>query len=101
MKTPFALLVALAGLQPCLGKCYYPNGREAADFPCDPDSTDTVCCSDGRVDGFACLSNKLCQTPQGRIIRGTCTDPTWKSAACASYCMRRSLRRPRHPSDDD
>ncbi len=92
MKTPLPLLVALVGLQRCLGKCYYPNGREAADFPCDPDAKVGVCCSDGNgYDGFACLSNKLCQAKDGRIIRGTCTDPTWSAPECASYCMSTSL----------
>ena len=91
MQTPFLLLGALAALQTCSAKCYYPDGTQAADFPCDPDAENSMCCGDGRpvkdFVGFACLSNKMCQSSSGRIIRGSCTDPTWKSPECVGYCL--------------
>ena len=91
MKTLFLFLVVLAVLQACSGKCYYPNGNVALDFPCDSDAENSMCCGDGRDElnfvGFACLSNKLCQSETGRIIRGSCTDPTWKSPECVRNCL--------------
>ncbi|KAK0671468.1 hypothetical protein QBC41DRAFT_270533 [Cercophora samala] len=69
-------------------KCYYPNGLEATtDTPCDPDAEDSMCCFKGGSYGRACLSNKMCQAPDGKIIRGTCTDRNWNSPECASFCM--------------
>ncbi|KAK4174209.1 hypothetical protein QBC36DRAFT_45202 [Triangularia setosa] len=69
-------------------KCYYPNGVEAiTDTPCDPDAEDSMCCFKGGSYGRACLSNKMCQAPDGKIIRGTCTDRNWKSPECAPFCM--------------
>lgn len=69
-------------------KCYYPNGVEATtDTPCHPEAEDSMCCFKGGSYGRACLSNKMCQAPDGKIIRGTCTDRNWNSPECASFCM--------------
>ncbi|KAK4151131.1 transcription initiation factor IID, 18kD subunit-domain-containing protein [Chaetomidium leptoderma] len=90
MKTPWllSLLIHFGVLQTCFAKkCYYPNGEEAFDFPCDPDAEDSVCCADVQTVGQACLSNKLCVSSQNRIARGSCTDKTWRSPECAPYCM--------------
>jgi len=90
MKSLLSLVVHLAILPSCLAKCYYPNGKEAtSDFPCDPDAEHSVCCSGDAGFASACLSNKLCQSTSGRIIRGACTDPTWMSPECPRYCLSR------------
>ncbi|KAK4197162.1 hypothetical protein QBC40DRAFT_107950 [Triangularia verruculosa] len=68
-------------------KCYYPDGREAtSDSPCGPDTEDSMCCFKGSPHGLACLANKMCESPDGKIIRGSCTDRTWSSPACANVC---------------
>ncbi|KAG8671799.1 hypothetical protein FPOAC2_05157 [Fusarium poae] len=66
-------------------KCYYPNGIEANDFPCDPDAKNSVCCGGGL--GTVCLSNKLCIGADGNTLRGSCTDKNWASPECAMYCL--------------
>lgn len=66
-------------------KCYYPNGVEANDFPCDPDADESVCCSGGL--GTVCLSNKLCIGADGNTLRGSCTDKSWASPECAMFCL--------------
>ncbi|RGP65475.1 hypothetical protein FSPOR_7272 [Fusarium sporotrichioides] len=66
-------------------KCYYPNGIEANDFPCDPDAEESVCCSGGL--GTVCLSNKLCIGADGNTLRGSCTDKNWASPECAMFCL--------------
>ncbi|KAH7121619.1 hypothetical protein EDB81DRAFT_872894 [Dactylonectria macrodidyma] len=51
------------------GKCYYPNGDEAWDFPCDPEADESVCCGGGL--GSVC----------------SCTEQDWGSSECAMYCL--------------
>jgi hypothetical protein len=96
MKSLLSILVHLGVLQTCLAasKCYYPNGDESADYPCDPDAEESVCCADASV-GFACLSNKLCLSPGGRTARGSCTDKTWKSPECKEMLLCTSEYRQR------
>ncbi|RGP63541.1 hypothetical protein FLONG3_9847 [Fusarium longipes] len=79
-------------LPTCLAasKCYYPNGIEANDFPCDPDAEESVCCSGGL--GTMCLSNKLCIGADGNTLRGSCTDKNWASPECAMFCLDKWLR---------
>ncbi|KAK0718975.1 hypothetical protein B0T21DRAFT_414993 [Apiosordaria backusii] len=68
-------------------KCYYQDGREAtSDAPCDPDAENSMCCFRGSPHGRACLANKMCQSPDGKTIRGSCTDRDWKSPECADLC---------------
>jgi hypothetical protein len=75
-----------SGLCSAQKKCYYPNGLEAAnDHPCDPSDTNSACCGGGL--GAVCLTNKLCRSPDGNTIRGSCTDKSWASADCPQYCL--------------
>ncbi|KAH7017201.1 hypothetical protein EDB80DRAFT_278810 [Ilyonectria destructans] len=66
-------------------QCYYPNGDEAADFPCDPKADESVCCGGGL--GSVCLSNKLCLGANGNTVRGSYTDKNWASSECAMFCL--------------
>ncbi|CEI61139.1 unnamed protein product [Fusarium venenatum] len=66
-------------------KCYYPNGIEANDFPCDPGADESTCCGGGL--GTVCLSNKLYIGTDGNTLRGSCTDKNWASPECAMYCL--------------
>lgn len=75
--------------------CYNPNGSISNDRPCNSSADVSVCCEDG----FVCTENKLCQ-PMGwydgsdgnplQLIRGTCTDKTWKSGNCPGHCIAES-----------
>lgn len=62
-------------------QCYYPNGDiSTVDAPC-PDSD--LCCPLN----WECLSNKLCYDPTNDYYeRRTCTDSTWNSDNCPSFC---------------
>ncbi|CAG9982220.1 unnamed protein product [Clonostachys byssicola] len=81
-------LFLLIFLRPCsaANTCYFPNGKIASDnFPCDPDAEQSACCGGGL--GNVCLSNKLCQSSSGNVVRGACTDKNWESPECAMYCL--------------
>ncbi|KAH7176186.1 hypothetical protein EDB81DRAFT_706464 [Dactylonectria macrodidyma] len=82
-----SVLLFLCSLSTSLAasKCYYPNGDEASDFPCDPDADESVCCGGGL--GSVCLSNKLCLGSNGNTVRGSCTEEDWASSECAMYCL--------------
>ncbi|KAF4943916.1 hypothetical protein FGADI_13087 [Fusarium gaditjirri] len=41
------LFLSLSRLCFAANKCYYPNGLEAEDHPCDPNAKQSVCCSGG------------------------------------------------------
>ena len=69
-------------------QCYYPNGEEAPDHPCDEDAEVSTCC--GGSFGSICMSNKLCAGGDGGIVRGSCTDKDWASPECPLYCLGRS-----------
>lgn len=71
-------------------ECYYPDGSVASDHvPCFY-GTNSVCCGQG----YACLTNKICQATGEKLekdganeyVRGSCTDPEWSSRACPSFC---------------
>ncbi|KAI1644748.1 uncharacterized protein F4817DRAFT_346171 [Daldinia loculata] len=69
-----------------INNCYYPNQQEAEDdSPCNPDADSSACCGGGI--GNICLSNGLCQGPNGAVIRGSCSDKNWDSENCANYCL--------------
>lgn len=66
-------------------QCYFPNQEIAIDnYACVLSSSNSACCGIGNV----CLDNGLCAPGNGEIIRGACTDQTWRSAACPQYCLR-------------
>ncbi|OCK76776.1 hypothetical protein K432DRAFT_136058 [Lepidopterella palustris CBS 459.81] len=66
--------------------CFFPSGALSSEQPCDTSASQSVCCAAG----FYCLGNGLCQDPRYsdplRLLRGSCTDETWKSPECASVC---------------
>lgn len=67
--------------------CYYPDGNlDDGLAPCNAGADVSSCC--GRQD--ICLDNGYCivQTENygNRLSRAGCTDGTWKSSACPSYC---------------
>ncbi|RSM12407.1 hypothetical protein CEP52_002494 [Fusarium oligoseptatum] len=66
-------------------QCYYPNGEESPDHPCDEDAEVSACC--GGSFGSICMSNKLCAGGDGGIVRGSCTDKNWASPECPLYCL--------------
>jgi len=61
--------------------CYLPDGSVAyGDTPCGS-SLPATCCAG------QCLSNGLCFTPLDNMLaRSSCTDQSWKSSVCTSYC---------------
>src|SRR5947207_8279824 len=78
-----------------ISPCFWPDGTLAnPDVPCSAGPDPTFCCHSTHT----CLSNKLCLVPDvnsgvGRYKRGTCTDPTWGSSACTSFCNIGKLSR--------
>ncbi|KAI0549244.1 hypothetical protein F4679DRAFT_595985 [Xylaria curta] len=66
-------------------QCYYPRGNPSnEDIPCGDGVNHSHCCGLNSI----CLSNKLCLHPSGsfELSRGSCTDSTWQSPNCATYC---------------
>ena len=66
--------------------CYYSDGLDApGDVPCHKDSTvdPDFCCGQGAI----CLTNKICLNNIETLVRGTCTDRSWNSTACPSFCL--------------
>lgn len=71
--------------------CYYPNGDVAPnDTPCRDDTENSLCCGQG----YACLTNAICQATGDELqkpgasefVRGSCTDDTFRSSSCPSFC---------------
>ncbi|EDU47132.1 hypothetical protein PtrSN002B_007082 [Pyrenophora tritici-repentis] len=71
--------------------CYFPDGTLVErDTPCST-AANSTCCGQG----FACLSNNLCAVTshvdagpgQSTYVRGSCTDKTWNSAECPTFCL--------------
>jgi hypothetical protein len=92
MSPSYSLCLLLFFSARVLGQCFYPNGLLAdGDTPCDGDAEHSMCC--GKSAGSVCLSNKLCASPDGNIIRGSCTDRDWHAPECASFCLGESLMR--------
>ncbi|CAM1511754.1 Fc.00g092670.m01.CDS01 [Cosmosporella sp. VM-42] len=89
------LLLVLFNIQnPCgvFAACYFPDGALSPnDTPCRDDSTQSTCCGQG----YACLTNGICQatgeelvkSKASEFVRGSCTDITWRSANCPLFCM--------------
>ncbi|KAI1631020.1 hypothetical protein F4809DRAFT_634189, partial [Biscogniauxia mediterranea] len=78
---PLLLCPSLAAVS----RCYYPDGEISPDYPCNADLDSSACC--GGSAGSVCLSNNLCQTRDGDVIRGSCSDQYWGAAECAHYCL--------------
>lgn len=83
----FAQLASIAS-----AACYYPNGDIAPnDTPCQDDTDNAVCCGQG----YACLSNGICQAtgkelqkPDATVfVRGSCTDRFFRSSKCPLFCI--------------
>ncbi|KAL6856717.1 hypothetical protein J3F83DRAFT_751584 [Trichoderma novae-zelandiae] len=88
MKTLVFISTFVQLLVPCsaaIKQCYYPNGSPSSDFPCDPNAKESACCGGGL--GASCLNNRLCQSNDGNIIRGSCSDKDWSSPECAPFCL--------------
>lgn len=63
--------------------CYYPNKEIAeGETPCNSSAEHSSCCSTDDV----CLSNSYCFNRSGRVVRSSCTDRNWESAACPYFC---------------
>ncbi|KAH7305937.1 hypothetical protein B0I35DRAFT_443545 [Stachybotrys elegans] len=72
--------------------CYYPDGSTAPqDVPCTDETRHSACCGPG----YACLSNFICQATGAELqrpgateyVRGSCTDESWRSGSCPSFCV--------------
>jgi hypothetical protein len=71
--------------------CYYPNGDLAVnDVPCSSSGGNSTCCGFG----YTCLSNKICKRSNfvngndtDTYVRGSCTDKTFASSSCPSFCL--------------
>jgi len=65
--------------------CYWPSGSASSDSSCNSNGTFSGCCGIG----FACLTNGLCMNAIDpyNVIRGGCTDKSWKSSDCPLVCM--------------
>lgn len=64
--------------------CFFPDGSASKHTPCST-AGHSSCCS---ADSF-CLDNGLCYGG-GIVSRGSCTDKTWGSDACAGSCRTES-----------
>lgn len=68
--------------------CYFPNGGVTPTYyqPCNAtvDGDASVCCD---LSTSVCGSKGLCYGSNGYLYRGGCTDPSWKSAHCPTYCL--------------
>lgn len=67
-------------------KCYLPNGElEPNDQPCFPQNPESSCCGGST---YVCATNNMCAYYDGSYyVIGSCTDKTWNSPACPSYCF--------------
>jgi hypothetical protein len=88
------VLVQLAALSAIsrAAQCYHPDGSTAtSDYqPCNP-SGRGMCCATNRNNAFInkCRPDSLClEEATGNIWRLSCTDPTWKDAACLQLCTQ-------------
>ncbi|EEP79600.1 predicted protein [Uncinocarpus reesii 1704] len=68
--------------------CYLPTGEIAEnDAPCFPQNPESSCCGGST---YVCATNNMCAYYDGSYyIIGSCTDKTWNSPACSSYCYFR------------
>lgn len=86
----FAQALLFSTLSSCLNaqRCYLPNGdwdggSEDSAQPCNTEAEFSHCCGTEAI----CLSNGYCYDPSSvSIYRSSCTDKTWQSTACPTYC---------------
>ena len=65
-------------------KCYASNGTVLPAYgSCSSANGNSVCCAAGQT----CLSNGLCLTSSGGLYNGGCTDSTYTSPPCHSFCL--------------
>ncbi|KAL7812178.1 hypothetical protein V8C44DRAFT_349586 [Trichoderma aethiopicum] len=88
---PIHLLALALFITQSTALCFYPDGTPApGDVPCTDSTANSVCCGTG----YACLSNGICQATGDELkkpgatefVRGSCTDKTFRSSACPSFC---------------
>ena len=63
--------------------CFLPDGTPNRDVPCTTNSSVDYCCGEDSI----CLPNKVCLIHTGTFSRGSCTDQTWQSSSCPSFCL--------------
>lgn len=88
-----SLLILLSiSLRLVAAVCYYPDGSVSPqDTACLNNGDNSTCCGQG----YACLSNNICEATGDEIkkpgaslyVRGSCTDPTWRSNNCPQFCI--------------
>ena len=75
-------------------KCYGLDGKESSNVACDPSvdgvNTHTTCCSPTDI----CTTSGICLSTQNNAVGELlwvdgCTDQTFKSKNCSSYCKSR------------
>ncbi|KAL7784921.1 hypothetical protein V8C37DRAFT_339939 [Trichoderma ceciliae] len=90
---PLVLLVVLAAR--VNATCFFPDGSTSGDVPCTDTTKNSACCGFG----YACLSNGICQATgeelqkpgASEFVRGSCTDKTWRSSDCQTFCINPAL----------
>jgi hypothetical protein len=79
-------IIATAAQCSASAQCHSPDGTiSPLDKPCYPPASDSFCCPPSSI----CSSNKLCILPGGQALRGSCTDPSFSSAACPNFCLHK------------
>lgn len=84
LRATGSLLLLAAGIARTTAQrnCWFPDGNtETIDVPCNTNADESACCGPTAF----CLSNGLC-LDSGVVSRGSCTDRTWNSSACAQQC---------------
>ncbi|KAI5369309.1 hypothetical protein Slin15195_G001850 [Septoria linicola] len=82
ISSPLAAAAAAATPQ----QCYYPDGSESPDTPCNATAAAakggfSACCSETSY----CMDNGLC-LEAGILTRMSCTDKTFADKTCPQYC---------------
>lgn len=81
----WTLLIRASSMNPT---CYFPNGDIAPNYqPCNStvDADASICCD---LSTSVCGTKGLCYGSNGYLYRGGCTDRSWKSAHCPTYCLQ-------------
>ncbi|KAL2257935.1 hypothetical protein VTK26DRAFT_8946 [Humicola hyalothermophila] len=93
---PLLLVATLPSWPQVEAACYYPSGQIAPnDTPCRDDTEHATCCGQG----YACLSNGICQATgeeqlkdgATEFVRGSCTDRRWRSSSCPLFCIEEGV----------